>query len=247
MPSTATITAFFVFSANTKARATQVNANNDVFRGHQLPLNVATATAAHNTWDIGSPEYFFRKGYIGELNLGQTTGSWKIADETSTAGDLVFYKNGVERKRFSQSFSAFGSTLSASAGQFAVSATLNVARTTSPKDTILELTGASIDIITTGGPVEIGFFTSFSSTFSTNSPGLALLTNQEFMFCRNTTTAVVGGINNSYTDTQKYNDMKIIDFPAAGTYTYKIAVLSDTITGSINLRYCKLYAYEIRG
>lgn len=44
MPSTATITAFYTFTANTKARASLVNANFDIFRGHLLPLSPSTQT-----------------------------------------------------------------------------------------------------------------------------------------------------------------------------------------------------------
>lgn len=67
MPSSATITAFYNFSANTKARASQVNANFDVFRGHVIPVHVSTATSADNTYDLGSSEYRWRNGYINAL------------------------------------------------------------------------------------------------------------------------------------------------------------------------------------
>lgn len=67
MPSTATITAFYNFTANTKARASQVNTNFDTFRGHILPVSPTTATAINNTYDLGSSEYRWRNLYLAPL------------------------------------------------------------------------------------------------------------------------------------------------------------------------------------
>lgn len=72
MPSTATITAFYNFTANTKARASQVQGNFDVFRGHLLPVSPSTATAIDNTYDLGSTEYRWRALYLPST-YGTTT------------------------------------------------------------------------------------------------------------------------------------------------------------------------------
>lgn len=69
MPSTATITAFYNFTANTKARASQVNNNFDVIRGHFIPIHVIAATSADNTYDLGSSEYKWRNGYFQSLTV----------------------------------------------------------------------------------------------------------------------------------------------------------------------------------
>lgn len=69
MPSSATITSFYNFSANTKARASQVNNNFDVFRGHIIPVDPNTATSINNTYDLGSSTYRWRSGYFTSLSV----------------------------------------------------------------------------------------------------------------------------------------------------------------------------------
>lgn len=68
MPSSATITAFYSFTAGTKARASQVNANFNVFRGHFLPIDPNSIASINNTYDLGSTEYKWRAGYITQIN-----------------------------------------------------------------------------------------------------------------------------------------------------------------------------------
>lgn len=71
MPSSATITSFFSFTAGTKARANQVNTNFDNLRGHLIPTNVNTASAVDATWDMGSTDYQWRNVYFsGSLLQG---------------------------------------------------------------------------------------------------------------------------------------------------------------------------------
>lgn len=69
MPSSATITSFYNFSANTKARASQVNNNFDVFRGHIIPVDPNTATSINNTYDLGASNYYWRAAYINTINV----------------------------------------------------------------------------------------------------------------------------------------------------------------------------------
>lgn len=79
MPSTATITAFYSFTANTKARSSQVNDNFSIFRGHLLPIDPNTQTAINNTYDLGSSEYYFRTGYIKTLYQAPTDATTSAA------------------------------------------------------------------------------------------------------------------------------------------------------------------------
>lgn len=69
MPSTATITSYFTFSAPSRARATQVNNNFMNHRGHLIPINTDTATASNNTHDIGSTDHLYRNAYLGKSTL----------------------------------------------------------------------------------------------------------------------------------------------------------------------------------
>lgn len=64
MPATTTVTSFFTFVAGTKARASQVNTNFDNYRGHILPINTDTATASHQTHDLGSVDHSWNRIYL---------------------------------------------------------------------------------------------------------------------------------------------------------------------------------------
>lgn len=66
MPATNTITAFFTFVAGTRARAAQVNTNFENFRGNIIPINTDTATASHQTHDLGSSDHQWRRIYLTE-------------------------------------------------------------------------------------------------------------------------------------------------------------------------------------
>jgi hypothetical protein len=91
MPATATITALYVFTANTKARAAQVNSNTDIWRGHVIPVTTNTATASSLTYDLGSTEYFWRNTYTEGLYFSGGSSSGAIYfDFTSSALQLRF-------------------------------------------------------------------------------------------------------------------------------------------------------------
>lgn len=64
MPETATITSYYSFSAGTRAKSSQVNANLLNHRGHVIPIDPNTATAANNTYDVGSSDHQWRDGYF---------------------------------------------------------------------------------------------------------------------------------------------------------------------------------------
>jgi hypothetical protein len=66
MPSTATITAFYTFISGTKARASQVNANFDNYRGTLIPINTDTISASHQTHDLGSTDHQWKRLYVKE-------------------------------------------------------------------------------------------------------------------------------------------------------------------------------------
>jgi hypothetical protein len=99
MPSTATITTFYTFSA-TKAQAAQVNSNFDIFRGHFLPVDPTLAAASHNSYNLGSSEYFWRGAYVNNINFrGPTTTTDLLlaADTSNTFGSLQFKIGGTSR------------------------------------------------------------------------------------------------------------------------------------------------------
>ncbi|MBK8260154.1 MAG: hypothetical protein IPK80_02315 [Nannocystis sp.] len=94
MPSSATITAYYTFQANTKARATQVNANFSLYRGHNIPIEPLTATGSDISYDLGSTEYRWRSTYTQYLNVVSSTltAALEIRGNTSaTLGAMQFY------------------------------------------------------------------------------------------------------------------------------------------------------------
>ena len=93
MPSTATITTFYSFMANTKARASHVNNNFDVFRGHIIPISTDTQTASDGSYDLGSVDYRWRSLYSQQVNLEglTTTTDVKLVPKSSlTLGGFDF-------------------------------------------------------------------------------------------------------------------------------------------------------------
>lgn len=114
MPSTATITAFYNFAANTKARASQVNGNFDAFRGHLLPVSPSTATAENNTWDLGSMGYRWRLGYFRGVDLQSNTSTGSaltISGNTSGSNSYFDFKiNGSTVKTIGNDYTISGSS-----------------------------------------------------------------------------------------------------------------------------------------
>lgn len=66
MPATNTITSFITMVAGTRARAQHVNTNFDVFRGNLLPVNTDTATASHQTHNLGSLDHQWKQIHLKE-------------------------------------------------------------------------------------------------------------------------------------------------------------------------------------
>lgn len=80
MPSTATITAFYTFSANTQIKSSEHNANFNNFRGHLIAIDPNTATAAATlTYDLGATDKYWRAGYIGQVNANTVSVSSLVA------------------------------------------------------------------------------------------------------------------------------------------------------------------------
>lgn len=81
MPTTATITAFYSFSAGTQIRSSEHNTNFGNFRGHIIPIDPNTSTAATTlTYDLGADDHRWRRVYGKPWpGMVSTTGSMTIA------------------------------------------------------------------------------------------------------------------------------------------------------------------------
>lgn len=76
MPSTATITAFYSFTAGTQIKSAEMNSNFSNFRGHIIAVDPNTATAATtNTYDLGASDRYWRAGYITQVNCSTVSAS----------------------------------------------------------------------------------------------------------------------------------------------------------------------------
>lgn len=92
MPHLATITSFYTFSGNTKARATNVNTNFSNFRGHLLPIDPNTISCIGDTYDVGSVEYRFNKAWVNYVEFDRPTTTCSVTQFSNTAvtaGSLI--------------------------------------------------------------------------------------------------------------------------------------------------------------
>jgi hypothetical protein len=88
MPATTTVTSFVTMVAGTKARASHVNTNFDVLRGHLLPLTTDTATSSNNTHDLGATDHYWRKIYLGQAPFINGSQLGKVGIETFMDGSV---------------------------------------------------------------------------------------------------------------------------------------------------------------
>lgn len=130
MPSSATITAFYSFTANTKARASYVNTNFSNYRGHIVPIDPNTATASNDTYNLGSAEYKWKTGYFREFDANTSTAQYDFKINGATMG--MCNSNGL-KSATKQLFitSAFSMPIQTTTG-FATLATLSVTSYNSP-------------------------------------------------------------------------------------------------------------------
>jgi hypothetical protein len=95
MPST--ITAYYTFTAATKARSSQVNNNFSNHRGDLLPINEDTTTASNHTHDLGKSDHYWKTGYFNEVDLRTSTSTATLilkGDTSATAGAFDFQIEG---------------------------------------------------------------------------------------------------------------------------------------------------------
>jgi len=89
------ITGYTTFVSGTTISSSEVNANFSNHRGDLLPINTNTASASTITHGLGTAEHRWAGSFVEKINFGQTTTSWRIEDDTTTVGNLVFKKNGT--------------------------------------------------------------------------------------------------------------------------------------------------------
>lgn len=106
MPSTATITSFYSFTALTRIKSAEVNANFSNFRGHVIPIDPNTIAASDLTYDLGSSEYKWNNVYSRHLIMyGDTAGV------TPPAGFFNIYVKSTDGKAYKKDSAGLESQL----------------------------------------------------------------------------------------------------------------------------------------
>jgi hypothetical protein len=106
MPSSATITSFYSFTALTRIKSAEVNANFSNYRGHIIPISPTTATGSTLSYDLGSTEYIWNSLYARHLLMyGDTTAS------TPPAGFYNLYVKSTDGKAYKKDSAGLESQL----------------------------------------------------------------------------------------------------------------------------------------
>jgi len=256
MPSSATITAFYTFAANSKARATQVNNNFDMFRGHIVPIEPLTTTSSDMTYDLGSSEHRWRSAYVREVDIRSNTSTGntlKLGGDTSGASPgFVFKVNDVEVGRVATR----GETTTAAKGGFAISP--RILLSTSSTITATDIAGSTITVVSTGKPIIIGICGGDQTTTSSqirlintsNSPSPladvrihASGSLLSFYRAQTSFTVTLTSVDIAFPPA-----FTTIYTPAAGTYNFNLAYVTganSATAASLILQNVRLYAYEV--
>lgn len=256
MPSTATITAFYTFAANTKARANYVNTNFSNYRGHIVAIDPNTATAAATeTYDLGSTEYRWRTGYFREVDFKSNTTTGQalqiVGDTAAGSGAFNFHVgstlpaqigyNGFQGNLYGHLNKPIELTTTGSTGQ--ITRVILSAATITTNNTYIN--GASITITTIGRPVEIvlqGDTSSPLSVFYNTISGSGHNPYGRFILYRASTVvdqlyighAYAGGSNT--TDTFYLGNLTLRDLSApAGVNTYRLKFTGSNAASALNI------------
>lgn len=106
MPSSATITSFYSFTALTTIRSADVNTNFSTFRGHIIPVDPTAASSPTITYDLGADGHAWRNVYAKGLHIfGDTVGA------TPPSGYYNVYVKSTDGKAYKKDSSGTESQL----------------------------------------------------------------------------------------------------------------------------------------
>lgn len=174
MPSTATLTSFYSFTAGTKARASEVQNNFSVFRGHLLPINPNTVAAIDNTYGLGSSEYRWASVYTGVVEAVTSTG---LAVKIGGVTKAVIDTNGIDGaylKTASTSLTAFSdkrvknSTTAIGAGEIGFMSSILESGLSVGSGTV-NIAGTTLTIVSTGRPIGLNMRGTIDLFYQTNA------------------------------------------------------------------------------
>lgn len=215
MPSSATITSFYTFNANTKARASQVNTNFSNFRGHLLPISPTTITAINSTYDLGSSEYRWRTGYFQEIDLvSNTTTGANIrisgATDSSHPAAAVITVNSTRVAAFANM--GGGLTAAAGVGQLAY---MTIIASQTSTNAFWSTLSAICTLVSYGNPIEMSCYCGAAAT-STGFGG-----GEGYLECRSILTKTMASAYLSVTmngNTTTSQEFRVTAYPQASDY-----------------------------
>lgn len=194
MPSSATITAFYSFSANTKARANQVNNNFSAYRGHIIAIDPNTATAATTeTYDLGSTEYRWRTGYFREVDFKSNTSTGNTVVIKGSDGAFEIFIAGSTIG----SFDTNGLVVS---GRHIVQPTYSsdLGSKNINTNTMSAISGSTVTFSSIGKPIRIGLVPTSTFDLTGGAAFIEVVSGTttinaiaRIALCKNTTTSVV--------------------------------------------------------
>lgn len=251
MPSSETITAFYTFVAGAQARSADVTTNFNNFRGHLIPIDPNTATAATTkTYDLGSSEHRWGTGYFAALDVSSTTTTAMVAQGLSS-GAWDFRIGGTSVFKINEygfiGANALAQTVNftATAGNVAARSTISTTLTASG-----HVANSTCTLQTLGRPVRVGMELGTNTgrsyiqlhdvsitTALAKQAGIAFVVDGVIMpmhligVLRETTTKTVTVLPPKLPP----NAFFTIDTPAAGYHTYSLYVtLGSNVAMTIN-------------
>lgn len=236
MPSSATITTYYTFTANTKARSSQVNNNFGLYRGHNIPIEPLTATAADMLYDLGSAGYRWRDGYLGTVNLAGSTSTTAVTFKGLTAVTA----GGAELLSGANTISAWSST-GLKRSSFEASTVVETAAVTYQTTTAADVSFLTLSITVAKSGVEFSLFgaptgvQSFIKALATTITSVSVLA--QIRLIRDTTTSLIDGVmgvtyggvtSSSRSISVPSSAFRWYDNPGPGNYTYYVQFLANT-------------------
>lgn len=267
-----TITSYYTFTANTRAKAAEVGGNFSNYRGTYLPIRTDTATAADDTYNLGNDSYRFDTAFVRTIDFRTSTATSTLeleGDTSNTTGAFKFKIEGVTKATIDTTGITHNSlvarsavTTTAALGQLAMR-DFNSGSISTTGASEVALTGSTCTVTTNGRPVLIGIMPSATSTSgilfqcttnSTYAVSAAIkihrdsttITSSAVAFIMNHTTTALnaGGSSNFQIPASIFS----IDPVVAGTYNYH-ARLEITGSGAGNGKFytvnAKIFAVEI--
>ena len=234
MPTTATITAFYVFQVKDRMRIGNTNGNFSNYRGHIIPIDPNTSTAATSRfYDLGSTDYRWRTTYAAKIDVSLTS-TVSATIEANTSGEYKFITS--ETSTFfvlkDSGFVGYNylpiaeNTTTALTSGIAVSSNINLSTVTAGL-----VVGSTCTITTNGRPVIISISPSSDATTAT-SQGITISSVESTVMSYGIIEIHRNGVAFAATEIRKRFSQalsptcafRFFDFPAAGTYNYSLNV-----------------------